>query len=137
MSINTMTPADIAAVTGNGNRDGGMWGGDWSILIILFFLLAIGGWGNNRNDNPYAASAVTQADLQRGFDAQAVGSKLDSLTGTVSSIKNIAKIEAMGQEEECEDYEEHMTERLGELMKEDNLSQREREVLEVAMKMLK
>lgn len=83
MSINTMTPADIAAVTGN--RDGGMWGGDWSILIILFFLLAIGGWGNNRNDNPYAASAVTQADLQRGFDAQAVGSKLDSLTGTVST----------------------------------------------------
>lgn len=62
---------------------------------------------------------------------------LDAIQKLTSSIKNIAKIEAMGQEEECEDYEEHMTERLGEMMKEDNLSQREREVLEVAMKMLK
>lgn len=62
---------------------------------------------------------------------------LDAIQKLTSSIKNIVKIETMGMKEECEEYEEHMTERLGEMMKEDNLSEREREVLEVAMKMLK
>lgn len=29
---NDMTPADIAAVTGNNNRNNGMWGGDWAAM---------------------------------------------------------------------------------------------------------
>ncbi len=39
-----------------------------------------GGNGNNGGATPYSTSAVTQADLQRGFDNQAVVSKLDGIT---------------------------------------------------------
>ena len=50
MSLTTesMTPADIAAVTRN-NNNGGLFGGDngaW-FLIILFLFAFAGGWGNN------------------------------------------------------------------------------------------
>ena len=40
-----MTPADIAAVTNNGNN--GMWGGDnawWIIILFLFAFVGNGGW---------------------------------------------------------------------------------------------
>ena len=45
MSLTTesMTPADIAAVTGPNRNDGG-FGGDWG-WIVLLLLLAGGGWG--------------------------------------------------------------------------------------------
>lgn len=46
MSITSesMTPADIAAVTGNCNNSG--WGGQWGEWIILFLIFGIfGGWG--------------------------------------------------------------------------------------------
>lgn len=78
--------ADIAAVTGNeknsGWGDNGAW---WIIIFVLFF--AFGGWGNgngwgnngNGGATPYSTSAVTQADLQRGFDTQAIIGKLDGL----------------------------------------------------------
>lgn len=78
--------ADIAAVTGNKND--GNWGdgNGWWVLIILFAIF--GGWGNggwggngaNGGATPYSTSAVTQADLQRGFDTQSIVSKLDGIT---------------------------------------------------------
>ena len=51
MSLTTesMTPADIAAVTGNNHNNGGLFGNDngaW-FLIILFLFAFAGGWGNN------------------------------------------------------------------------------------------
>lgn len=74
--------ADIAAVTG-GNRNDGAWGdGGWWVLIILFALFSGwggNGWGNNGNGG-YAATAATQADIQRGFDNSTVMSKLDGIT---------------------------------------------------------
>lgn len=77
--------ADIAAATG-GNRDSdGMWGGDgawWIIILFLFVFCGWGnnGWGNNGNGGGYAATAATQADIQRGFDNSAVISKLDGIS---------------------------------------------------------
>lgn len=87
---NSMSPADIAAVTrnndnGNGN---GFFGQDW-IWIIILFLFAFcgfggGGWGGFGNNGggatPYMTSAATQADIQRGFDNANVVAKLDGLS---------------------------------------------------------
>ncbi|MEE0216182.1 MAG: hypothetical protein U0H95_01335 [Lachnospira sp.] len=78
--------ADIAAVTGNKNDGGWGDGNGWWVLIILFAIF--GGWGNggwggngaNGGAMPYATSALTQADLQRGFDTQSIVSKLDGIS---------------------------------------------------------
>lgn len=74
--------SDIAAVTGN--RSDGGWGdgNGWWVLIILFAIFGgwggNNGWGNNGNGG-YAATAATQADIQRGFDTSAVTNKLNGL----------------------------------------------------------
>lgn len=71
--------ADIAAVTDR-NNDGGFGNGQgWWVLIILFAIF--GGWGNNgwnNGGNGGYTAAVTNADLQRGFDTQSI---LGSLRG--------------------------------------------------------
>ena len=77
--------ADIAAATGNGRNNDGMFGGDgawWLIVLFLFVFCGWGnnGWGNNGNGGGYAAPAATQADIQRGFDNSAVISKLDGIS---------------------------------------------------------
>ena len=76
--------ADIAAATGNGRNNDGMFGGDgawWLIVLFLFVFCGWGnnGWGNNGNGGGYTATAATQADIQRGFDNSAVISKLDGI----------------------------------------------------------
>ena len=74
--------ADIAAATG-GNRDNdGMWGGDGAWWIIILFLFVFCGWGNNgwgNGGNGSTGSAYTDSAIQRGFDNQAVISKLDGI----------------------------------------------------------
>lgn len=47
ITASEMTPADIAAVTGNGGGyNGGMgWGGEWSMWIIIFLIFGFFGWG--------------------------------------------------------------------------------------------
>lgn len=77
--------ADIAAATGNGRNNDGMFGGDGSWWIIVLFIFAFfgwgnNGWGNNGNGGGYVATAATQADIQRGFDNSAVISKLDGIS---------------------------------------------------------
>lgn len=77
--------ADIAAATGNGRNNDGMFGGDgawWLIVLFLFVFCGWGnnGWGNNGNGGGYTATAATQADIQRGFDNSAVISKLDGIS---------------------------------------------------------
>ena len=77
--------ADIAAATGNGRNNDGMFGGDGSWWIIVLFIFAFfgwgnNGWGNNGNGGGYAATAATQSDIQRGFDNSAVISKLDGIS---------------------------------------------------------
>ena len=78
-----LTASDVALLTGN-NRNDGMFGGDGSWWIIVLFIFAFFGWGNNGwsnngNGGGYAATAATQADIQRGFDNSAVISKLDGI----------------------------------------------------------
>ncbi len=79
-----LTASDVALLTGN-NRNDGMFGGDgawWLIVLFLFAFCGWGnnGWGNNGNGGGYTATAATQADIQRGFDNSAVISKLDGIS---------------------------------------------------------
>ena len=67
------TLSDIAAVT-DGNRNNGMFGGDWSAWIILFLLFGMfgGGWGGfgggfgNGGGTGFQGYA-TRADINEGF----------------------------------------------------------------------
>ena len=62
------------------NRDG--WGDNgawWIIVFVLFF--AFGGWCGNGYGNGYTDSAI-----QRGFDNQAVVSKLDGINNGICSL---------------------------------------------------
>ena len=70
-----MTLSDIAAVMpkNTADHDGFLEGNGIIILILFFLIFGFGGWGNNGNGN-------LSADMQRGFDTQAVISKLDGLT---------------------------------------------------------
>lgn len=76
---NGVSLADIAAVTGNNRNNDGMWGdGAWWIVILLIFGWGNNGWGGfggNGNGAGYTDSAI-----QRGFDNQAVISKLDGIS---------------------------------------------------------
>lgn len=80
-----LTASDVAVLSGGygrNNNDG--FGGDWGAWIILFLIFGMfgwggfGGWGGGFGGN--GGSAATQADIQRGFDNQAVVSKLDGIT---------------------------------------------------------
>ena len=74
MDSNSYTLSDIAAVT-DGNRNGGMFGGDWSAWIILFLLFGMfcGGWGNGFGGfGGYGGGSgfqgmATRADINEGF----------------------------------------------------------------------
>lgn len=77
------------AYSGNGGNGMNGWGGDWIWILVVFALLF--GWGNNGWDNnggggnggyavPYmVGSTYTDAAIARGFDNQAVISKLDGI----------------------------------------------------------
>ena len=83
MFSNGVSLADIAAVTGNNRDNDGMWGnGAWWIVILLIF--GWGGFGNNGwgngNGIGSTSAAYTDSAIQRGFDNQAVISKLDGIT---------------------------------------------------------
>ena len=76
--------SDIAAVT-DGNRNGGMFGGngDWGAWIILFLLFGMfgrGGWGGFGGGGGGGAPCATQADVRAAVDQQTLISKLDKQT---------------------------------------------------------
>ncbi len=76
------TPFTMPVMPANcGYGNDGMWGdGSWWIVIFVLFF-AFGGWGNNGwGGNGSNASYFTDSALQRGFDNQAVISKLDGIT---------------------------------------------------------
>lgn len=78
---NTPFTMPVTPACGNGGDGFGDGNGWWIILFVLFFVF--GGWGNGGwggNGGGYVATAATQADIQRGFDNQAVISKLDGIT---------------------------------------------------------
>lgn len=82
---NTPFTMPVMPATGGYGNDGAWGDGGWLWIIVVFALLF--GWGNNgwggfggNNGGGYVATAATQADIQRGFDNQAVISKLDGIT---------------------------------------------------------
>lgn len=91
MSLTTseMTPADIAAVTGNNRNNDGMFGDNGAWWIIVLFLFAgwgrngLGGFGGfgggNNGGNGCYTPCATQADLAAGFNNSAVLSSLNDL----------------------------------------------------------
>lgn len=82
-SNNGYSLADVAAATGNNRNNDGMWGdGAWWIVILLIF--GWGGFGGFGGNGGALQGYATQADIQRGFDNQAVISKLDGLTNGLS-----------------------------------------------------
>lgn len=88
MSLTTseMTPADIAAVTGGNRNDGMGWGGDGAWWLIVLFLFVFCGWGNGGFGGFGGGGQSgydTRADIQRGFDNQAVITKLDGITNGI------------------------------------------------------
>lgn len=89
---NGMSPADIAAVTGNCGSNGFGWGGDgaWWLIILLLFGFN-NGWGNGFGGGygggmfPYMMNNTTQGDVQRGFDQSAIMSGLSGINTTVAN----------------------------------------------------
>lgn len=87
--MDNLSLSDIASVTGN--RDGFLEGNGIIILILFFLIFGFGGgaWGSNQQG--------TQAEVQRGFDTQAIISKLDGITNGLcsSSYENAQLINQM------------------------------------------
>lgn len=90
LTSNEMSPADIAAVTGNGsNGNNGLWGGGdgawWLIVLFLFAFVGgngFGNWGNAGNGGgavPYIMNTNTGAELQRGFDQASIMNTLGDI----------------------------------------------------------
>lgn len=90
LTSETMGPADIAAVCGNGygnGNNGGMFGNDWGWLIILLLFgwggRGFGGFGGGYGGG-YGASCcapcATQADVRAAVDQQTLISKIDQQT---------------------------------------------------------
>ena len=79
------TLSDIAAVT-DGNRNGGMFGGDWSAWIILFLLFGLfgngyggfGGFGGGGGSG--FQGYATRADINEGF-------ALNGITNGITAIQ--------------------------------------------------
>ena len=94
LTSDTMTPADIAAVCGNNNRNNdGMFGNDWAWIVILLLF----GWGGRGFGGGFGggygggascgAPCATQADLATGFNNSAVLSNLNDLALGQASIQ--------------------------------------------------
>lgn len=75
-----LTAADVAAVTDK--RDGYGYGMDWIWIIVLFAIFGFGGNGFGFGRN---GGAVTQMELQQGFDTQNIVGKLDRLGDGLAS----------------------------------------------------
>lgn len=78
-NTNGMSPADFAAMMGNGN--GCCNGNNMFIWIIVLFLLVGGGglWGRNNGDFGQYATAASQNQILFGQQFQAIDNKIDRL----------------------------------------------------------
>lgn len=89
-----LTAADVAAVMNGRGGYGGFgngWGADGGWWILLLFLFAMGGWGNNNwggnmgGAMPLMMSQGANADLQRGLDNQTT---LAAISGVREAVGN-------------------------------------------------
>ena len=83
-SSGSLTAADVAAVTRNNNCNGnGMFGNDWTWIIILLLFgyngFGFGGRGFGGFGGGCGTSCATQADLAMGFNNSATLSSLNDL----------------------------------------------------------
>lgn len=72
----------VANIDGNGNNNG--WGaeGSWLwFIIVIFAIFGWGGFGNGFGGN--GMNGGVESEIQRGFDNQAVVSKLDGITNGI------------------------------------------------------
>ena len=95
MAMNDLSPADLKAITGNGDGDG--LGGDNGILWLLLFIL-IGGFGNNRGygNGGYGAGGVGGNELYPwlnqseqiggGFAQQALGYNVQGIQQSIAAL---------------------------------------------------
>lgn len=95
MSYETLSAADVAAVTRNndGGNGGGMWGNDWAwIIILLLFGYGRngfgGGFGGGGNSGCGCSPCATQADVRAAVDQQTLISKIDQQTYGLADVFN-------------------------------------------------
>lgn len=81
-----MTPADVAAVTGNNNNDDCWGNGAWWIVVL--FLFAFCGWGGNRGNGE---QPVTEAGLCNAMNF----SDLESAVGRLND-SNVNQFQQLG-----------------------------------------
>lgn len=81
-----LSAADVAAVTGNGNNGFGWGDGSFWLLILFLFAFTGNGWGNGFGGNGGMMSGVN-ADIQRGFDQQAVMSGINGLNNSLANAE--------------------------------------------------
>lgn len=91
-SENSLSAADIAAVTGNRGVMGGFGYGDGSFVwIIILFLFAMfnGGWGNNGNGGMNGIGMYPwlnqQSQMTDGFQNQMLNSNLNSIQNGITA----------------------------------------------------
>lgn len=103
-----LSASDVAVLSGS-NRSNDAFGGEggWLWIIVVFALLF--GWGGNGfggfgggyqgGATPYATGAYTDAAIQRGFDNQAVVTKLDGITQGICNLgyDQLAQMNGIGQ----------------------------------------
>lgn len=81
-----MTPADVAAVTGNNNNDDCWGGGAWWIVVLFLFAFC-GGWGNRGNGE----QPVTEAGLCNAMNF----SDLENAVGRLND-SNVNQFQQLG-----------------------------------------
>lgn len=93
LTTDSMTPADIAAVTGNRANGGFGYGdGSWWIIILFLFAMFNGGWGGNGNNcggNSGAGNLypwLNQSNqVNGGFRDQMLNSSIQGIQNSVTS----------------------------------------------------
>lgn len=78
MMDNTMTPADIAAVTGNRQGDG-FFGGNGAIWLIVLFLFVFCGWGGNWGGNRTGGQGTAMDGYVLTSDFANIERKIDNV----------------------------------------------------------
>ena len=90
MTSSEMTPADIAAVTGN-RGDGGFGFGDgsWWIIILFLFGMFNGGWGNGGNGGGGLYPWLNNSNqINEGFQNQMINDNITSIREGVFGLQN-------------------------------------------------